>query len=94
MHNANIHLMTLYITKHLWIRGVYPMEGSGKARGTTNSLSTTHQKITGATSITIEFFTQITHQFVHIIHNPTHAYQSVIHRLYPLSTGLIIRTAR
>lgn len=94
MYKANIHLMTLNIMKRMWIRGVYPMEVLGKVLGKTNILSTTHQKSLHATSITSDFFTRITHQFVQKIHNPTHDNQSVIHQLYPFSTGLIIRTAR
>lgn len=94
MYKANIHLMTLNIMKRMWIRGVYPMEALGKVLGITNILSTTHQDIALSPSISIRFFTQITHRFLHKIHNPTHANQSVIHQLYPLSTGLIIRTPR
>lgn len=92
MHSANIRLMILESTKHLWIARAYPREKSGQVRGTTKVLYTTHQVFDRLTSITTEFYALITHRFTHIIHNPTHRIQSVIPDLYPQSTGLIIRT--
>lgn len=93
MHKANIHLMMLSLVQHLWIARVYPTDKSGKARGTTKILSTTHQKNNQFTSINTDFSAPITHRFAHSIHNPTHHFQSVIPDLYPQSTGLIIRTS-
>ena len=92
MHKVNIRLMILDGAKHLWTARVYPREKSGKARSTTNLLSTTHRQIHQSTSITTDFYSRITHRFTQTIHNPTHHFQSVISDLYPQSTGLIIRT--
>jgi len=86
MHKANIHLMTLKSVKGMWISSVYPTDALGKASGISKLLSTTHQKTVASTSISILFYPFITHRFSHIIHNPTHALQSVTSRLYTFST--------